>query len=116
MSLSHGIQPDAEKVNFFKFAEPLNKLLRKNIELQWDENCHVAFKKLKTSLISPELLIYLDFWKPFTLTIYAIMKALGAILSQGDWGKDRPIAYTFYNCWISFKVIPKQLHNTNLVN
>jgi len=52
-----------------------------------------AFNDLKTVLSSSEELAFPNFSKPFHLTTDASNYAIGAVLSQVDSGKDRPIAY-----------------------
>ena len=44
-------------------------------------------------LCSEPVLQYPDFSKPFNITTDASGCAVGAVLSQGEIGKDRPIAY-----------------------
>jgi len=79
--------------NFSEIASSLNKLMKKNTKYIWTNECQVAFETLKKALISPSVLIYPDFNKPFLLTTDASGDALGAVLSQGPPGGDRPIAY-----------------------
>jgi hypothetical protein len=67
--------------------------LKKDIKFEWSEECQKAFNSLKQALGSEPILKYPDFTKPFILTTDASNKALGAILSQGEIGKDLPIAY-----------------------
>lgn len=80
--------------SYSSIATPLTKLLKKNTPFNWDENCQEAFEKLKSALCSEPVLVYPDFTKPFNLTTDASTKALGAILSQEQDGKDLPVAYT----------------------
>lgn len=79
--------------NFGKIAKPLTKLLQKEVSFVWDEAAQVAFDKLKEILCTAPLLQYPDFTKPFLINTDASGYALGAVLSQGEIGKDRPIAY-----------------------
>ena len=79
--------------NFSEIASSLNKLMKKNTKYIWTNECQVAFETLKKAFISPSVLIYPDFNKPFLLTTDASGDALGAVLSQGPPGGDRPIAY-----------------------
>lgn len=79
---------------FSKIAEPLTKLLRgKTRRFNWDQIADRAFQLLKDALTTPPLLAYPDFKQSFNLTTDASNEALGAVLSQGSPGKDRPIAY-----------------------
>lgn len=52
-----------------------------------------AFQILKEKLISPPTLIHPDYDKEFILTTDASLHSIGGVLSQGEIGSDRPIAY-----------------------
>ena len=79
--------------NFSQIASPLNNLLKKNVEFIWSPSCNKAFEELKSKLINPPILTYPDFSQPFLLTTDASQNAIGAVLSQGDIGKDHPICF-----------------------
>ena len=79
--------------SFSKIAKPLTNLLKNNTLFIWNEGTNKAFNTLKQLLISQPLLQYPDFTRPFILTTDASNDALGAILSQGDIGRDLPVAY-----------------------
>jgi len=90
--------------DYAKVAKPLTNLTRgehaqvqasqsKNISISLDVEGEKAFDDLKTILASSEVLAFTDFRKPFHLTTDASNYAIGAVLSQIDNGKDRPIAY-----------------------
>lgn len=79
--------------NFADIANCLNNLLKKGQQFDWTEKCQKAFETLKDKLISPPILQYPDFGKPFILTTDASDFALGAVLSQGEIGEDRPISF-----------------------
>lgn len=79
--------------NFAGIAYPLNRLLRKNINFKWTDECQNAFDTLKTKLISPPILKFPDYKKEFTLITDASKLACGAILTQTHNGIDLPIAY-----------------------
>jgi hypothetical protein len=79
--------------NFGDIAKPLTSLLRKNTPYVWDQKTNEAFIKFKELLIIEPLLQYPDFTKQFVVTTDASNQALGAILSQGPIGEDKPIAY-----------------------
>lgn len=48
---------------------------------------------MKSSLSSSDILIYLNYNEPFILTTDASDFAIGAVLSQGKLGKDKPIHF-----------------------
>ena len=80
--------------NFSTIAEPLNRLLKKNTPYNWTRDQNNAFEKLKGCLMTPPILAYPDFERPFILYTDASTFALGAILSQlGEDKKEHVIAY-----------------------
>ena len=94
--------------DYAKVAKPLTNLTRgahaqvkasqsKKIPITLNDESLKSFNALKSLLISAELLSFPDFEKPFNLTTDASNTALGAVLSQGEIGKDRPIAYISFN-------------------
>lgn len=78
---------------FSQTAKPLTNLLKKDTAFIWENQHQLAFEILKRKLTSAPLLIYPDFTKPFILTCDASNYAVGAVLSQGQIGKDRPVAF-----------------------
>jgi len=79
--------------NFSRTAKPLTALLKKDIAFTWQEPQENAFVNLRDQLCREPLLQHPDFTQPFLLTTDASGYAVGGILSQGDIGKDKPIAY-----------------------
>ena len=79
--------------NFSKISKPLCKLLQKEVEFVWTDKAEQAFLDLKEALCIPPVLQYPNFSKPFNITTDASGYAIGGILSQGEIGKDLPIAY-----------------------
>lgn len=85
--------------DFAKLAKPLTKLLRgegnsksvKKINLTYEEK--ECFINLKNILSSNDILTYPDFTKFFIITTDASNFAIGAVLSQGELGRDRPIHF-----------------------
>lgn len=80
--------------NFSKIAKPLTDLLKKDKIFTWQPKHEDAFKTLQLSLCTKPVLQYPDFARSFNLTTDASGYAIGGVLSQGDIGKDLPIAYT----------------------
>jgi hypothetical protein len=119
----HGVEPDARKIEsvknfptpntakqlkrflglamyyrkfvpqFSKIAAPLHKLLKKDAKYVWEESQEIAFHAMKQKLMSQPILQYPDFSREFILTTFASNDAAGAVLSQGQVGKDLPITY-----------------------
>lgn len=79
--------------DFAKIVKPLTVLLRKDSEFLITPEIVTCFEKCKQILTMDPVLIYPDFTKDFVLTTDASDYAIGAVLSQGPVGKDRPIAY-----------------------
>ena len=79
--------------NFSHIAAPLHKLLKKDVAYEWSGVHEQAFQTLKGKLVSPPVLKYPDFNRSFILTTDASGEGLGAVLSQGDLGKDLPVAF-----------------------
>lgn len=90
--------------DYAKLAKPLTNITRgenaqikanqsKKVEIHLDDQALNAFKCLKDMLISSDILIFPNFEKPFILTTDASNYAIGAVLSQGEIGKERPITF-----------------------
>lgn len=79
--------------HFAEIAKPLNNLLKKDVTFVWNDTHEKAFNTLRLTLTKEPVLCYPDFQKEFILTTDASKIALGAILSQGPIGTDRPIAF-----------------------
>ena len=91
---------------FAQVAKPLHELVaslydggksgkqrNKPIGDLWQERCQGAFQNLKAALTSPPVLAYPVYSKPFIVEVDASNDGLGAVLSQEQDGKVRPIAY-----------------------
>lgn len=90
---------------FAKLASPLHRLVAdltgtktkrgRGVALQgaWTEQCQQSFEGLKARLVSSPVLAYANFLLPFILEVDASHGGLGAVLSQEQEGKVRPIAY-----------------------
>ncbi|CAI7792036.1 unnamed protein product, partial [Closterium sp. NIES-54] len=79
---------------YAKVAHSLTQLLHKDNPFEWTDECERAFNALKLALISPPILAFPDFSKPFILQTDFSATALGAILAQKDEkGAERVVAY-----------------------
>jgi hypothetical protein len=72
-------------------------LFKKDDKYEWTTEQENAFQHLTAKLTSQPILQYPYFTKEFILTTNASNLGLGAVLSQGDIGKDLPIAYASRN-------------------
>jgi hypothetical protein len=80
--------------DFAKIAEPIRKLMKKNVPFKWDTAAQEAFRTLKTKLVQAPILARPDFNKEFILYTDASGAGLGAVLSQeGEDGQEHVIAY-----------------------
>jgi hypothetical protein len=80
--------------DFAKIAAPLHYLMRKEQPFYWNDECQQAFEQLKQKLVSPPILIYPNFDKPFILFTDVSSFGLGAVLAQKDNdGKEHVVAY-----------------------
>lgn len=79
--------------DFAKLVKPLTNLLRNDSNFEITQEVVNCFEKCKEILTTDPILIYPDFNKEFLLTTDASDYAIGAVLSQGVIGKDRPIAF-----------------------
>ncbi|PNF17230.1 hypothetical protein B7P43_G05227 [Cryptotermes secundus] len=82
---------------FSKIGAPLHALFKKNAKFEWMVEQENAFASLKSKLTMQPILQYPDFSKEFILTTDASNQGLGAIPSEGEIGKDLPIAYASRN-------------------
>ena len=61
---------------------------------KWTSDCQEAFEELRQQLVSPPILAFPDYQKPFILDTDASNLGIGAVLSQEqDDGQERVIAY-----------------------
>lgn len=79
--------------NFSKITKPLTSLLKKDTAFTWSTQQEQAFNHLKTQLTTAPVLQYPNSDQPFILTTDASNYAAGAVLSQGEIGKDKRIAF-----------------------
>ena len=90
---------------FAKLAAPLHRLVaemngtksrrpsKESLLVAWTEECERSFEGLKSRLVSAPVLAYANFSLPFILEVDASYSGLGAVLSQNQDGRVRPIAY-----------------------
>lgn len=99
--------------NFSKLTKPLTSCLKKGANIDPDHPKYInAFKTCQEILMNDPILQYPDFDKEFNLTTDASNFAIGAVLSQGQIGSDKPIAFasrTLNESEINYSVIEKEL-------
>ncbi|KAJ9697179.1 hypothetical protein PVL29_009102 [Vitis rotundifolia] len=75
-------------------CEPIFRLLRKNQPTVWNDDCQLAFEKIKEYLLSPPVLVPPMPGRPLLLYLSVSDMALGCMLAQlDDSGKERAIYY-----------------------
>jgi hypothetical protein len=79
--------------NFSDVTKPLTECLRKGKEIVLNTRYMECFEYCKELLCNEPILQYPDFSKEFILTTDASNVAIGAVLSQGPIGRDKPICY-----------------------
>ena len=82
--------------NFSIIAKPMYHLLKKNVEINWDENCSNAMELLKKALTEAPALSTLDYYEEsgeIVLAVDASGEGWGAILQQEKDGARHPIRY-----------------------
>ena len=93
--------------SFSHIASPLTNLLAKKVPFTWEGPQQTAFEKLKQALISAPILSAPDFSSPFEITTVSADAsdfAIGAVLTQGEKGNLRTIAY------LSRKLAPAEMN------
>ena len=65
-------------------CDPIFKMLRKNNSGEWDEECQVAFNKMKEDLTNPPVLVPPVQGKPLILYLTVHEKLMGCVLGQHD--------------------------------
>ncbi|KAK7916079.1 hypothetical protein WMY93_011840 [Mugilogobius chulae] len=90
---------------FAKLAAPLHRRVAElsgkrsgkrpiqSVAGSWTTECQQSFDALKAKLTMAPVLAYADFSLPFILEVDASHAGLGAVLSQEQEGKVRPVAY-----------------------
>jgi hypothetical protein len=98
--------------SFSAIARPLTDLLKKDKEWKWNEKERASFDLLKFKLTNAPLLQYPNFNEAFIITTDASGYAIGAILSQGKLGSDKPVAYvsrTLNGAELNYATVEKEL-------
>ena len=97
---------------FAKITKPLTQCLKKGRKIVLDHSYVNCFEKCKTLLTNDPILQYPNFEKEFLLTTDASNFAIGAVLSQGAVGSDKPVCYasrTLNESEINYSTIEKEL-------
>lgn len=98
--------------DFAKLTKPMTSCLKKNRKVEHTSEFLESFNKCKQILTNDPILQFPDFDQPFILTTDASDFALGAVLSQGKIGFDKPVAYasrTLSDTETRYSTIEKEL-------
>lgn len=99
--------------DFARITKPMTQCLKKGSKINSNDPSYInCFEKCKTLLTNDPILQYPDFNKEFILTTDASNLAIGAVLSQGQIGSDKPISYasrTLNSSEINYSTIEKEL-------
>ena len=74
-------------------AKQKKKTQARKLKFHWGDEQQASFDKIIDKLISPPILAYADYTKPFTVHTDASSSGLGAVLYQQQDGQDRVVAY-----------------------
>ncbi|XP_038996103.1 uncharacterized protein LOC120120555 [Hibiscus syriacus] len=93
-------------------CDPIFRLLRKNSPRTWDENCQIAFEKVKEYLSHAPILMSPIPGKPLFLYLSIFESSMGCVLGQHDESgkKERAIYYLskkFTDCEVRYPPIEK---------
>lgn len=98
--------------DFARITKPFTQCLKKGRNVTLNKDYVDCYERCKNLLTNDPILQYPDFNKEFILTTDASNFAIGAILSQGPIGSDRPISYasrTLNESEINYSTIEKEL-------
>lgn len=68
--------------NYSSVANPLYKLMKKNVTFIWSKDCELSFQQLKTAFVSSKALAFPRFELPFRLAVDTSSRGIGYMLYQ----------------------------------
>ena len=76
-------------------CEPIFKLLKKDQVVKWNDECHIAFERIKEYLQEPLILMPLVKGRPLILYLTVLNNSMECVLGQHDESgrKENPIYY-----------------------
>lgn len=99
--------------DFARITKPMTQCLKKGSKIALNNPDYInCFERCKILLTNDPILQYPDFNREFVLTTDASNLAIGAVLSQGPIGSDKPIAYasrTLNDSETNYSTIEKEL-------
>ena len=93
-------------------CEPHFKLLCKNQFVQWDNDCQVAFERIKQCLMNPPMLIPPVPGRPLILYMTVLDKSMGCVLGQHDESRKREqdvyyLSKKFTTCEMNYSLLER---------
>jgi hypothetical protein len=73
--------------DFSKITKPLTHLFQKDVTFDFDEKCLVAFRTLKSALVSPPIIQPPDWSQPFEIMCDASDYTVGVVMGQRKEGR-----------------------------
>eukprot|EP00833_Pecoramyces_ruminatium_P004536 jgi/Orpsp1_1/1178568/evm.model.c7180000065884.1 len=99
--------------NFAKLAKSLYKMTSKGHTFVWTPEREEDFEAIKQALVSPPVLMYPNYDKPFFVEVDASNYAIGGVLSQyGDDGALHPVYYyskSLSKAEVNYSITEKEL-------
>ncbi|KAM2154918.1 hypothetical protein ACFX1Q_046672 [Malus domestica] len=98
--------------DFSKIAQPLCRLLQKEVVFEFDDACSTAFKHLKEALTSAPIITPPDWSLPFELMCDASDYAIGAVLGQRKNKQPHVVYYasrTLNDAQLNYSTTEKEL-------
>jgi hypothetical protein len=98
--------------DFSKITKPLTHLLQKDVAFDFNEMCLVAFRTLKSVLVSAPIIQPLDWSHPFEIMCDASDYAVGVFLGQRKEGRVHTVYYaskTLNGAQLNYATTEKEL-------
>jgi hypothetical protein len=72
----------------------MEKILKKDCQFSWTEECQQSFDTLKQKMVTAPILVFRDWSKEFHVHVDASSIALGVVLTQpGEGDIDHPLSF-----------------------
>src|SRR5690606_20273459 len=91
----------------------ITRLLKKDVDFNWDDKAMKAFEQLKTAFTTEPVLKHFDSSKKCIIETDASDNAIGAVCSQEHDGKQHPIA--FYSRTLTLTEKNYHIHDKELL-
>jgi hypothetical protein len=83
---------------YAQITTPMEKLLKKDYQYEWIDECQQSFDTLKQKMVTMPILVFPDWSKEFHVQVDASSIALGVVLAQpGEGDIDHPLAFSNMN-------------------